>query len=65
MNKVVVIMEEKKKKKGFTSIRIDPDLWKEVKIEAIRRDMRVSELVERALRKEVDMLRKMSEVKER
>jgi len=58
-------MEEKKKKKGFTSIRIDPDLWKEVKIEAIRRDMRVSELVERALRKEVDMLRKMSEVKER
>jgi predicted HicB family RNase H-like nuclease len=44
---------EKKKKGGFTSIRVDPDLWKEVKIEAIRRDIDVSELVERALKKEL------------
>jgi hypothetical protein len=42
-----------KKKKGFTSIRVDPDLWKEVKIEAIRRDLDVSELVDMALRKEL------------
>jgi len=48
-------MEEKKKKKGFTSIRVDPELWKEVKIEAIRRDMEVSELVEQALRKELGL----------
>jgi hypothetical protein len=48
-------MEVKKKKKSFTSIRIDPDLWKEVKIEAIRRDMQVSELVELALKKEIGL----------
>jgi len=42
-----------KKGRKATSIKIDPDLWKEVKIEAIRRDMEVSELVELALRKEL------------
>ena len=36
-----------------TSIKIDPELWKEAKIEAIRREIDVSELVERALRKEL------------
>ena len=45
----------KDKKKGFTSIRVDPELWKEVKIEAIRRDMEVSELVEMCLRKELGL----------
>ena len=45
--------QKEKKKKSFTSIRIDPDLWKEVKIEAIRRDMEVSDLVEEALKKEI------------
>ena len=44
-----------KKEKTSTSIKIDPTLWKEVKIEAIRRDMEVSELVELALRKELGM----------
>jgi len=44
-----------KKEKTSTSIKIDPKLWKEVKIEAIRRDMEVSELVELALRKELGM----------
>jgi predicted HicB family RNase H-like nuclease len=48
---------EKKKKKSFTSIRVDPELWKEVKIEAIRRDLEVSEFVERALRKELKIER--------
>jgi predicted HicB family RNase H-like nuclease len=43
------------KKKGYTSIRIDPELWKEAKIEAIRRDMEVSELVDQALRKELGL----------
>jgi predicted HicB family RNase H-like nuclease len=46
-------MDDKKKKKSFTSIRVNPELWKEVKIEAIRRDLEVSELVEQALRKEL------------
>jgi hypothetical protein len=45
----VVYVGEKKK----TSIKIDPKLWKEVRIEAIKRDMDVSELVERCLRKEL------------
>jgi post-segregation antitoxin (ccd killing protein) len=36
-----------------TSIKIDPQLWKEAKIEAIRREIDVSELVEDALRKEL------------
>jgi hypothetical protein len=34
-----------------TSIKIDPQLWKEAKIEAIRREIDVSELVEDALMK--------------
>lgn len=49
----MVLKLENKKKKAFTSIRVDPELWKEVKIEAIRRDMEVSELVEQALKKEL------------
>ena len=36
-----------------TSIKVDPDLWKEVKIEAIRRGIHVSELFEQALIKEI------------
>jgi post-segregation antitoxin (ccd killing protein) len=44
-----------KKKREATSIKIDPELWKEAKIEAIRRDMEVSELVEMALRKELGL----------
>ena len=40
-------------KREATSIKIDPELWKEAKIEAIRRDEDVSELVENALRKEL------------
>jgi predicted DNA-binding ribbon-helix-helix protein len=43
----------KSKRTGFTSLRVDPELWKEVKIEAIRRDMEVSALVDVALRKEL------------
>jgi post-segregation antitoxin (ccd killing protein) len=46
-------MSEQKPKREATSIKIDPNLWKEAKIEAIRRDMEVSELVEAALRQEL------------
>ncbi len=42
-----------KEKKVATSIKVDPDLWKEVKIEAIRRDLTVSDLFEQALKKEI------------
>jgi hypothetical protein len=40
-------------KRESTSIKIDPELWKEAKIEAIRRETDVSELVEHAIRKEL------------
>jgi hypothetical protein len=36
-------------KRESTSIKIRPDVWKEAKIAAIRNDMDVSELVERAI----------------
>lgn len=39
-----------KVKREPTSIKIDPELWKDAKIEAIREDMELSEMVERALR---------------
>lgn len=36
-------------KREATSIKIKPDIWKQAKIEAIRRDMELSELVEQAI----------------
>ncbi|MCS4538860.1 MAG: hypothetical protein HYY67_08390 [Thaumarchaeota archaeon] len=42
-----------KPKREPTSIKMDPELWKEAKIEAIRRDIDLSELVELSLRKEI------------
>ena len=45
--------EKEAVKRETTSIKIDPDLWKEAKIEAIRRDMELSELVEVALKQEL------------
>jgi len=32
-----------------TSIKIDPSLWKKAKIEAIKEDLELSELVEKAI----------------
>ena len=36
-----------------TSIKIDPDLWKQAKIEAITRNIELSDMIENALRKEL------------
>lgn len=36
-------------KRESTSIKIRPDVWKEAKIEAIKQDMDLSELVETAI----------------
>jgi post-segregation antitoxin (ccd killing protein) len=44
-----------KRKKAYTSIKVDPELWKEAKIEAIRREIDVSTLLESCLRKELGM----------
>jgi predicted HicB family RNase H-like nuclease len=40
-----------------TSIKIDPKLWEEAKIAAIKQKMLLSELVERAVKKELVALR--------
>jgi len=40
-------MEQEKRES--TSLKIRPSVWKEAKIEAIRQDMELSELVEKAL----------------
>jgi predicted HicB family RNase H-like nuclease len=44
-----------KTKRKTTSIKIDPELWKQAKIEAIKRDSDLSELVELALKKELNL----------
>ena len=41
-----------------TSIKIDPELWEEAKIAAIKQKMLLSELVERAVRKELVALKR-------
>lgn len=43
-----------KKPREATSIKVDPDLWKEVKIQSIREDIEMSDFMERALRRELD-----------
>lgn len=40
-------------KKTATSINIDEELWKEAKIEAVKRGITVTELLEKALRNEL------------
>jgi predicted HicB family RNase H-like nuclease len=39
--------------KETVSIRIDPKLWKEAKIFAIKSNVKISHLVEKALKKEI------------
>ena len=56
-------MTDNKKEKTATSLNIDKELWKQAKVEAIKHDMELSELVDGALRKEVEALRKLDEVK--
>ncbi|MBE0516676.1 MAG: hypothetical protein IBX41_04700 [Methanophagales archaeon] len=45
--------DENENERVTTSLKIDPKLWKKVKMKAIERDMNLYELVERALRKEI------------
>lgn len=45
----MVPKELPEEKREVTSIKVKPTLWKEVKIEAIKNDIDLSELVERAL----------------
>lgn len=41
-------------KREATSIKINPQLWKQAKIEAIRNDLELSELVEQAMENWID-----------
>lgn len=41
--------EQETVERETTSIKVKPDLWKEAKIEAVKHDKTVSELVEEAL----------------
>ena len=41
------------KKREVTSIKVDPELWKEVKIQAIREEIEVSEFMDRAIKREL------------
>jgi len=47
-------MASQKKRKEYTSIRIDPELWKQFKIAALREDMQISDLMERIIRRELE-----------
>ena len=38
------------KKQLVTSLRINPEIWKDAKVEAIRHDMTLTQLVEEALK---------------
>ncbi len=48
---------EAKKDRAVTSLKIDNELWRDVKIEAIKQGENLYELVERAVRKELVALR--------
>ena len=43
-----------KKKQLVTSLRVNPELWKEAKVHAIRNDMTLAELVDNALKKWIE-----------
>jgi hypothetical protein len=45
--------EEGETERVVTSLKINPKLWKKVKMKAIERDMNLYELVEKALVKEI------------
>lgn len=52
---LVYSVNDMTKKQFVTSLRVDPDLWKEAKVQAIRNDMTLADLVEEAI---TDWLRK-------
>jgi predicted HicB family RNase H-like nuclease len=44
-------MREAEKTQIVTSLRVDPKLWKEAKLEAIKHDMTLTEVIDEALKK--------------
>jgi hypothetical protein len=43
-------MPENEKNQVVTSLRVDPELWKKAKMEAIRYDLTLAELVDESIR---------------
>ena len=46
--------EEEGTERVTTSLKIDPKLWKRVKMKALEREIKLYELVETALKKEIE-----------
>ena len=46
------------KERGYTSLRIEPEIWKQTKIKAIEEDIGVSDLVEKSLSASLEILDK-------
>lgn len=44
-------------KKRVTSIKVDEELWKEAKVAAAKNDITLTELLNRALRKELEAIK--------
>jgi predicted HicB family RNase H-like nuclease len=64
-----MVIEMSEEKREATSIKIKPSVWKEAKIEAIKKGITVSEFVEESLQRQLkkaeglDKLKESSEVK--
>ena len=48
---MISMSETKKEQREATSIKVKPQVWKDAKIEAIKANITVSELVEQAIEK--------------
>lgn len=48
------MLKVSEKKQTVTSLRVDPDLWKEAKVQAIKHDLTLAEVVDQAVREWID-----------
>ncbi len=46
--------DKSKTKRETTSIRIDPELWKEAKILAVKQDLSIGQFIEKLIKKELN-----------
>lgn len=49
------------KKQTVTSLKVDPELWKEAKVQAIKHDMTLADVVDEAIREWVEKKAKETE----
>jgi post-segregation antitoxin (ccd killing protein) len=54
---------ERTEEKTKTSIKVDPELWKEAKIASIQNNIELSQIVEDGLRAELNKLKRQTEVR--